>query len=99
MRGNRKSEIGNRRRGKGRVTAPRFPVSDSRFPATMTAVVKTKAAPGPAATEIKTVPVPTPGQAEVLIRVIATAVIFDGTFGAAVDRVFLPISLPPGRRG
>ena len=40
----------------------------------MQAVVKTKAAPGPDATAIKTVPVPTPGQAEVLIRVIATAV-------------------------
>ncbi len=40
----------------------------------MTAVVKTKAAPGPSATEIKTVPVPVPGQAEVLIKVLATAV-------------------------
>jgi threonine 3-dehydrogenase len=40
----------------------------------MQAVVKTKAAPGPSATEIKTVPVPQPGQAEVLIRVLATAV-------------------------
>jgi threonine 3-dehydrogenase len=40
----------------------------------MTAVVKTKAAPGPGATEIRTVPVPRPGQAEVLIRVLATAV-------------------------
>jgi threonine 3-dehydrogenase len=40
----------------------------------MTAVVKTKKAAGPHATEIKTVPVPTPGQAEVLIRVLATAV-------------------------
>ena len=40
----------------------------------MTAVVKTKAAPGPAATEIRSVPVPEPGQAEVLIRVLATAV-------------------------
>jgi threonine 3-dehydrogenase len=45
-----------------------------RIPATMTAVVKTKPAPGPSATEIKTVPVPVPGQAEVLIKVIATAV-------------------------
>src|SRR5438128_516366 len=44
------------------------------LPSTMTAVVKTKAAPGPSATEVKTVPVPTPGQAEVLIKVIATAV-------------------------
>jgi threonine 3-dehydrogenase len=44
------------------------------LPATMTAVVKTKPAPGPSATEIKTVPVPVPGQAEVLIKVIATAV-------------------------
>ncbi len=40
----------------------------------MTAVVKTKAAAGPQATQIKSVPVPTPGQAEVLIRVLATAV-------------------------
>ena len=40
----------------------------------MTAVVKTKAAPGPSATEIRQVPVPKPGQAEVLIRVLATAV-------------------------
>jgi len=45
-----------------------------RLPSTMTAVVKTKPAPGPSATEIKTVPVPVPGQAEVLIKVIATAV-------------------------
>ncbi len=40
----------------------------------MTAVVKTEAAPGPEATKIKQVPVPTPGQAEVLIRVLATSV-------------------------
>lgn len=40
----------------------------------MQAVVKTKAAPGPDATCIRTVPVPRPGQAEVLIRVLATAV-------------------------
>ena len=40
----------------------------------MTAVVKTKAAAGPDATEIRKVPVPVPGQAEVLIRVLATAV-------------------------
>jgi len=46
----------------------------SRLPTKMTAVVKTKAAPGPSATEIRTVPVPSPGQAEVLIKVIATAV-------------------------
>jgi threonine 3-dehydrogenase len=45
-----------------------------KLPSTMTAVVKTKPAPGPSATEIRTVPVPTPGQAEVLIKVIATAV-------------------------
>ena len=43
-------------------------------PRTMQAVVKTKAAPGPQATAVKTMPVPRPGQAEVLIRVIATAV-------------------------
>jgi threonine 3-dehydrogenase len=46
----------------------------SRLPSTMTAVVKTKAAPGPKATEIRQVPVPKPGQAEVLIRVLATAI-------------------------
>jgi threonine dehydrogenase-like Zn-dependent dehydrogenase len=40
----------------------------------MTAVVKMKAAPGPEATHIRSVPVPKPGQAEVLIRVLATAV-------------------------
>ncbi|HXM77880.1 MAG TPA: alcohol dehydrogenase catalytic domain-containing protein, partial [Thermoanaerobaculia bacterium] len=40
----------------------------------MTAVVKTKPAPGPQATEVRTVPVPEPGPAEVLIRVLATAV-------------------------
>jgi len=40
----------------------------------MQAVVKTKAAPGPSATEIKSVPIPQPGQAEVLIRVLAAAV-------------------------
>jgi threonine 3-dehydrogenase len=40
----------------------------------MTAVVKTRAAAGPDATEVKSVPVPAPGAAEVLIRVIATAV-------------------------
>jgi threonine 3-dehydrogenase len=40
----------------------------------MTAVVKTKAAAGPSATEVRSVPVPEPGQAEVLIRVLATAV-------------------------
>ncbi|HEY1433835.1 MAG TPA: alcohol dehydrogenase catalytic domain-containing protein [Thermoanaerobaculia bacterium] len=44
------------------------------LPKTMTAVVKTKPAPGRAATEVKRVPVPVPGQAEVLIRVLATAV-------------------------
>jgi threonine 3-dehydrogenase len=40
----------------------------------MTAVVKTKAAPGPGATQVREVPVPRPGQAEVLIRVLAAAV-------------------------
>ena len=40
----------------------------------MTAVVKTKAAPGPDATEVREVAIPAPGQAEVLIRVLATAV-------------------------
>ena len=49
-------------------------VSPSRLPRTMTAVVKTKAASGPSATAVKQVPVPVPGQAEVLIQVLATAV-------------------------
>jgi threonine 3-dehydrogenase len=40
----------------------------------MTAVVKTRPGPGKAATEVRQVPVPKPGQAEVLIRVLATAV-------------------------
>jgi threonine 3-dehydrogenase len=40
----------------------------------MTAVVKTKPVPGREGTEIRTVPIPQPGQAEVLIRVLATAV-------------------------
>jgi threonine 3-dehydrogenase len=46
----------------------------ARLKSKMTAVVKTKAAPGPSATEVRQVPVPVPGQAEVLIRVLATAV-------------------------
>jgi len=50
--------------------APKAP----RLPSKMTAVVKTKPAAGRSATEIKTVPVPVPGQAEVLIKVLATAV-------------------------
>jgi threonine 3-dehydrogenase len=68
----RNSELGTRDasvRGSNRVPRPAF-----RVPKKMTAVVKTKAAPGPSATEVKTVPVPEPGQAEVLIRVLATAV-------------------------
>jgi threonine 3-dehydrogenase len=40
----------------------------------MTAVVKTRAAAGPSATEILTVPVPRPAHGQVLIRVLATAV-------------------------
>jgi len=44
------------------------------LPATMTAVVKAKPGPGPSATEIRQVPVPQPGQAEVLLKVLATAV-------------------------
>jgi threonine 3-dehydrogenase len=40
----------------------------------MTAVVKTRRGAGPSATEIRQVPVPVPGQAEVLIKVLATAV-------------------------
>src|SRR5215472_13548039 len=52
----------------------RVPRPASRVPKTMQAVVKTKAAPGPEATQIKEVPLPEPGQAEVLIRVLATAV-------------------------
>jgi len=42
------------------------------LPSTMTAVVKTKAAAGPQATEIKEVPVPVPGQAEVLVTPAAS---------------------------
>jgi len=48
--------------------------ADTRIPSKMTAVVKTKPGPGPAATEVREVAVPKPGQAEVLIRVLATAV-------------------------
>jgi len=55
-------------------TAGRAPTAAAALPKTMTAVVKTKAAPGPSATEIRSVPVPVPGQAEVLVRVLATAV-------------------------
>jgi threonine 3-dehydrogenase len=40
----------------------------------MIAVVKTKAAPGRDATQVRAVPIPQPGQSEVLIRVLATAV-------------------------
>jgi threonine 3-dehydrogenase len=40
----------------------------------MQAVVKKKAAPGPSATEVREVAVPQPGQAEVLMKVLATAV-------------------------
>ncbi len=40
----------------------------------MTAVVKTKPVAGRDGTEVRTVPVPEPGQAEVLIKVLATAV-------------------------
>jgi threonine 3-dehydrogenase len=59
---------------RGRVgEGARLPHSPT-LPSTMTAVVKTKAAAGPQATEIKTVAVPRPGQAEVLIKVLATAV-------------------------
>ena len=56
-----------------RETAPAGP-QPSRVPDRMTAVVKTKPGPGKDATEIRQVPVPKPGQAEVLIRVLATAV-------------------------
>ena len=50
-------------------------VSRSRLPTRrMTAVVKTKPVAGPAGTEVKSVPVPRPGDGEVLIRVLATAV-------------------------
>ncbi len=69
------------RRPGGRLMARKAIAPDRRggarprpLPAKMTAVVKTKSAPGPSATEIRTVPVPVPGQAEVLIKVIATAV-------------------------
>jgi threonine 3-dehydrogenase len=40
----------------------------------MLAVVKTRPVAGPSGTEIRSVPIPTPGQAEVLILVLATAV-------------------------
>lgn len=40
----------------------------------MRAVVKTKPVSGPEGTEVRDVPVPQPGQAEVLVRVLATAV-------------------------
>ena len=56
------------------ASAPRLPATASRLPARMTAVVKTRPGPGKAATEVRQVPVPKPGQAEVLIRVLATAV-------------------------
>jgi len=46
----------------------------ARLPKRMTAVVKTKAAAGRRATEVRSAPVPEPGQAEVLIRVLATSV-------------------------
>jgi threonine 3-dehydrogenase len=55
-------------------TAGRRQEAGGRLPEKMTAVVKTKAAAGPGATEVLSVPVPVPGQAEVLIRVLATAV-------------------------
>jgi len=45
-----------------------------KLPDTMQAVVKTKAAAGKDATEIRSVPVPVPGPGEVLLKVIATAV-------------------------
>ena len=44
------------------------------LPSTMRAVVKTKPLPGRQGTEIRDVPVPVPGQAEVLVKVLATAV-------------------------
>ncbi|MEO8433242.1 MAG: alcohol dehydrogenase catalytic domain-containing protein [Acidobacteriota bacterium] len=44
------------------------------LPRTMRAVVKVAATSGPDATEVRDVPVPVPGPAEVLIRVLATAV-------------------------
>src|SRR5689334_8480033 len=59
---------------KNAPSGSRLTAHGSRLPSTMTDVVKTKPGPGPAATEVREVPVPTPGQAEVLIRVIATAV-------------------------
>ena len=49
-------------------------MTDSRLPARMTAVVKTKPLPGREGTQVKSVPVPRPGPGEVLIRVLATAV-------------------------
>src|SRR6202047_3417583 len=74
MRKNKRGRVGEGARGRIK-TSPTPPLSPSPTPPLkMQAVVKTKPAAGPSATEIKTVPVPQPGQAEVLIRVLATAV-------------------------
>ena len=59
-------------RGDGAASARPRVAASPRLPSTMTAVVKTMAAAGPQATEIKTVAVPQPGQAEVLVKVLAT---------------------------
>ena len=56
------------------TTARRGGAGPRPLPSKMTAVVKTNAAAGAKATEVKAVPVPVPGQAEVLIRVLATAI-------------------------
>src|SRR5438874_1582776 len=74
--GNRKSEIVKKKKTKKASARPRsrLPITDSRLPARMTAVVKTKPLPGREGTQVKSVPVPRPGPGEVLIRVLATAV-------------------------
>jgi threonine 3-dehydrogenase len=53
----------------GAKKKPRGPLTSR-----MVAVVKTRPVAGPKGTEIRAVPIPAPGQAEVLIRVLATAV-------------------------
>src|SRR5204862_5019591 len=75
--GKRKSKIEKKRKKTKKASArprSRLPITDSRLPARMTAVVKTKPLPGREGTQVKSVPVPRAGPGEVLIRVLATAV-------------------------
>jgi len=67
----------------------------SRLPTRMTAVVKTKAAPGPAGTEVRSVKVPRPGPGEVLIRVLATAVCGSDRHIYKWDEAMASIVKPP----